>query len=325
MAKPGKGTIMVFRHLREGDIESFANHCSNVFGDVPPEWFHDHWLYDPDRNPEAMFIAEKDGQIISTAQVFAREMYIKGTPVAIGAIGDVTTLKEYRRQGISTHLMRMCIDFMVNSNIPVSMLYTDIHDFYSNMGWFTVPRRFVKVDMTNADRLPDGYELLPFSDNDLKEAEELYHLSAGRYDGAFARTNPKYWSDWVAYYLLRPQALKKNGQMVAWIDIKYCPQIVLTDPVDTGDYLYLCDYATVPGEDLFLQMLAEYSRKTGGPASAIIPSPLLPNHYGSFCNEDRKTMFRLNMPFKLGKQKIDSAGKLAQVLSNTLLWQTDVY
>ena len=315
---------MIFRTFKEEDVEPFVLHCSKVFGDVPPEWFRDHWLYDPDRNLNAMFLAEEDGLIISTAQVFKREMYVKGYPVSVGAIGDVTTLEQYRRRGISNRLMQMCIDFMVDNDIVTSLLYTDIQDFYAKLGWFTVPRRSVEVALTDKHKLPQGYELTPFDDGDLHKAEELYHLSAKRFDGALTRKNPKYWSDWVAYYLQRPMALKKDGQMVAWMDLKYDRWWVILNPDEKSDTLYLCDYASLPGEDLFLPMIAEYSRMTNGPVKTVVPSLLMPDYNGAFI-DDRMNMFRLNKPFMLGEEHINNAGKLAQVLANTLFWQTDVY
>jgi len=314
---------VIFRTFIEDDIEPFAIHCSKIF-DVPPKWFSDHWHYDPNRNLKAMFLAEEDGLIVATAQVFSREMYVKGYPVSVGAIGDVTTLEEFRKQGISKRLMHMCIDYMVENDIVTSLLYTDIQDFYAKLGWFSVPRRSIEITLTDEYKLPEGYELSPFTEGDLQKAEELYHISSSRFDGAFTRKNPKYWSDWVAYYLQRPMALRKNGQMVAWMDLKYCAWWVIIDPTEKTDTLYLCDYASLSDEDLFLPMIAEYSRMTNGPSKAVISSLLMPDYNGAFI-DDRMNMFRLNKPFMLGNQHINNAGKLAEVLANTLFWQTDVY
>jgi hypothetical protein len=50
----------------------------------------------------------------------------------------------------------------------------------------------------------------------------------------------------------------------------------------------------------------------------------MPDYNGAFI-DDRMNMFRLNKPFMLGNQHINNAGKLAEVLANTLFWQTDVY
>ena len=315
---------MIFRHFNDDDIEPFITHCHKIFPDVDPEWFHSHYLLDPDRNLKAMFLAEEDGRIISTAQVFNREMYVKGLPVTVGAIGDVTTLEEYRLRGINKRLMRMAIDFMVENDIVTSMLYTDKPDYYAKLGWFTVCRRSVPVNLANVEKLSNGYELSPFKDGDLKKAGELYHVSAKRFDGAYTRRNPKYWSDWVTHYLIKPIALKRNGEMIAWIDTKQSFNIFNIDKNIQNDFLILCDYASCQGEDWFLPMLAEYSRMIGGPSKAVVPAPLIPGHSGAF-TEDRSGMFRLNKPFILGDQRIDTVGKLAAILSDTLFWQTDVY
>ena len=315
---------MIFRSFREDDIEPFVVHCTEIFPGVEPGWFRDHYMYDPDRNLDAMFLAEEDGRIISTAQVFSREMYVKGFPVTVGAMGDVTTLEEYRMRGINKRLLQMSIDFMVENDIATSMLYTDKLDYYAKFGWFTVCRRSVAVDLAGADRLPAGYELSPFAEGDLKQAEELYHLCAKRFDGAYTRKNPEYWSRWAAHYLIKPMALKRGGEMAAWMDTKLFTYWFEADWNRQSEYLILGDYASRPGEDWFLPMMAEYSRTHGGPSKGIVPAPLMPGHNGAF-REDRNNMFRLNKPFILGDQRIGSAGDLAAVLSDTLFWQTDAY
>ena len=45
-------------------------------------------------------------------RVFSRNIYTNGTVKSVGGIGEVCTLKEYRRKGISKQLLRNAIDFM---------------------------------------------------------------------------------------------------------------------------------------------------------------------------------------------------------------------
>ena len=315
---------MFFRHFNENDIEPFVTHCNIIFPNEKPEWFRTHYLLDPDRNLNAMFLAEEDGGIISTAQVFCREMYIKGHPVTVGAIGDVTTLIKYRKRGINNRLMRMAIDYMTDNNMVTSMLYTDKPDYYARLGWFTVCRRNIPVDLADVDNLPYGYQLSPFEDGDIEKAEALYNLSSKRFDGAFTRSKAAYWHNWVAHYLIKPMALKRDGQMIAWMDTKLSFGLPNSHTDIHNNFLLLSDYASLPGKDWFLPMMAEYSRMTKGPARAVVPAPLMPDYNGAFF-EDRTGMYRLNKPFMLGDKRIDSVSKLAAVLSDTLFWQTDVY
>ncbi|CAF3499158.1 unnamed protein product [Rotaria sp. Silwood1] len=57
-----------------------------------------------------------------------------------GGIGNVATVAEYRRQGLSHHLLQMAIDKMEKSNeFDISMLGTERHSHYTGFGWEQVP------------------------------------------------------------------------------------------------------------------------------------------------------------------------------------------
>ncbi|CAF1556226.1 unnamed protein product, partial [Rotaria sordida] len=57
-----------------------------------------------------------------------------------GGLGNVATVGEYRRHGLSRHLLQMAIDRMEKSNeFDISMLTTEKHSHYTVLGWEPVP------------------------------------------------------------------------------------------------------------------------------------------------------------------------------------------
>ncbi|MCL2748004.1 MAG: GNAT family N-acetyltransferase [Oscillospiraceae bacterium] len=306
---------MIFRVLRPEELELFVAHCAAVFSHASADYFRNHQQDDPNRESGAVFIAEDAGRIVASVCVFAREIYIRGQPVRVGGIGDVATVEAYRRQGLSAALLKMAIEHMNANDMPVSLLFTGRHDHYGRQGWFSVCKRRTIIDLRSLSDLPARCSLYPLTPPDFGEAMELYQTSARRLDGTLVR-NPAYWERWVPHSQKNPVALKDdNDIMLAWMDVDF---------LEDKKAIVLTDYASQAETEWLLPMMNLFAQTRPAYAYAAVPAPLLPHLNGPYV-EENFSMFRLNRPFALHGTQIDTAGKLAAALSDSVYWQTDVF
>lgn len=304
---------MLIHTLNENELDRWVEHCASVFqGESDtPDYFKSHYLMDPWRDPEGVFIAEVDGVIAATVRVFTRSIYLKGRDIKIGGIGEVSTKPEFRRQGLSGKLLERACQYMVKRDMPISLLFTGTNRHYARYGWFTAPRRSVRLALDQAPALVEGAELAPVTEGDWAAVRGLYHLTTGRFDGAMVRDHPSYWDQWIRKYIEPPIALKRDGVLLAYMALHR----------DEGR-VSLAEYATHPELDPWREMLRAELTRTGEPLEAYVPSPLCPGESGPFA-EDTGGMFRLNKPFYLGDQFIERPGQLLGALSEYLFWSAD--
>lgn len=308
---------MIYRTMKATELDSWAEHCASVFSGPTdtPDYFRDHYRFDPFHDPDGVMIAEDNGEIVATVRVFTREIYLKGFRVSMGGIGEVSTKKTYRGQGISGNLLKMAIDYMERKHLNTSLLFTGINRHYARYGWFTTARRFVTPSLDSVPQLDENLLLRPLTENDLPAARGLYALTAGRFDGALVREHPDYWRDWMRPFWKNPLALFQNDRMLAYMDLHIDEE---------KNEILLRDYATEPDTDWWQAMLAHYANAQPTPVKIKIPAPLMPACNGPFA-ENGDAMWRLNAPFDLGDQRIDTAGKLAAALADSLFWGPDSF
>lgn len=304
---------MIFRTLKPGEEEAWANHCATVFQGPTdtPEFFMRHYLNDPYHEPEGIFIAEDNGRIASAVHVFKRELYIQGQRVGMGGIADVSTLEEYRRIGLNGKLLTMAIGYMNDKRLPVSLLFTGTNHHYARYGWFTHAMRRTRVALDLEAPLPDGTRIEPLSDGHFDAAAGLYALTAARFSGVMVREHPDY-DAWVRREITNPLALIKDNALAAYIDY-----ITVKDGA-----LALTEYAALPGGDYYLELLSAAAKRVRAPAYAYVPSAFAPGESGPF-DESMGAMLRLNAPFTLKNRTVDTPGKLASAMEDMVFFKAD--
>lgn len=82
-----------------------------------------------------------DNLLVST--VYIRRLRIRSNDnnheYLCGVICNVATVTEYRRRGLSSHLLKMAIDRMEKNEFDLSMLGTEKHHHYATFGWEQIP------------------------------------------------------------------------------------------------------------------------------------------------------------------------------------------
>ena len=93
------------------------------------------WVEGESKDQALIFAADGDTMAAHMAIVEPLENRIRGANLSFGGIGGVTTLPQYRRQGLIRGLFRTAFDFMHEGNIVFSALAPFSFQFYEKFGY----------------------------------------------------------------------------------------------------------------------------------------------------------------------------------------------
>lgn len=215
--------VYEFRSLRWEELPEWFDHCASVFAgertfDDMRQYFMNHWYNDSNRKLDGIFVAVADGRIVSTVRVFHRYMYLNGTMVSMGGIGEVSTQPEHRRKGLSSRLLEMAIRYMESSGMVISALGTGVPQHYARFGWETVPRFICEAEV---EAKPDSeVRLLDWDDpQELHQVISCYDDYAVQFSGMLVR-DEGYWHKWVRTEAGRAWILKEGSEVIAYLMVK---------------------------------------------------------------------------------------------------------
>jgi GNAT superfamily N-acetyltransferase len=140
----------VVRNYKKGDEVRLAQIYSECFG---PTTLRDveRWLRRAEVLPEHIFIAEVEGKLVGSVDLKLKKLHL-GEEVYLktGGIAGVCTDSDYRRKGIATNLMQQALNYVKQSGVSNSALFTDLdipaHRIYSRLGFvdITTEKSFIK-------------------------------------------------------------------------------------------------------------------------------------------------------------------------------------
>lgn len=108
--------------------------------ELPDGWsgrdFFRRWIeLDPSFRDDNVWVVEEAGRLVSTVQVFPRELRVLSHAVPTGGIGSVYTRADRRRCGIAGELLERVIRAMRERGMELSLLFGTRFDFYGRHGW----------------------------------------------------------------------------------------------------------------------------------------------------------------------------------------------
>jgi predicted GNAT family N-acyltransferase len=88
----------------------------------------------------AHFLAIEKGNVISSVELFKRNIRYKGKNISLGGLGGVCTTKKRRNRGIATLLMKKGMDDFKKQKFDIAFLGTNIKNpklvrLYNNIGF----------------------------------------------------------------------------------------------------------------------------------------------------------------------------------------------
>ena len=239
------------------DFDEWVAHCGSIF-EVGPEYFRRHFVSDPHRDYNSVFIIKnEEGKIISTVRVFQRQVYIGEKIYKMGGIGEVSTNTNYRRWGLSAKLLDAATDYMIKNDFYLSMLGTGYHSHYAKHGFMQVKSYNKNISNTkiNNGTTPD---IRPLNSDNFHDMAMLYNKYCVNLNCCMVRTK-EYWEVWCEKEINNPYGLFKDDKLTGYICFNWnqVSEIV----ADENDYDVLLSVISSNNEKINLPKFVKTSRK----------------------------------------------------------------
>ncbi|MCL2772723.1 MAG: GNAT family N-acetyltransferase [Oscillospiraceae bacterium] len=204
------------------DFDEWAEHCGSIF-DVGPAYFRRHFVSDPHRDYNSVFIIRnEERKIISTVRVFHRQVYIGGKTYKMGGIGEVSTNPNYRKLGLSSQLLDAATDYMKEHDFDLSMLSTGYFSHYAKHG-FMQANFYDKTVVGRDAKFANGEfigaplsDIRPLNQENFHDMAMLYNKYCSKLNCCIVRTKD-YWQEWCAVEIKNPYGLFKDGKLAGYI------------------------------------------------------------------------------------------------------------
>ncbi len=173
---------MEIRTLEAGERDAWLDLLNGW--ELPNGWtgraFFGRWIeLDPSWQDENVWVGEDAGRLVSTVQIFPRELRVLDHAVPTGGIGSVYTREEHRRNGIAGAILDEVVVAMRERGMELSLLFALRFDFYGAHGWASWKNQRAWVGRSGEARpggaKTDDIEISRFDwDRDLAEVTALY-------------------------------------------------------------------------------------------------------------------------------------------------------
>jgi len=133
------------RAVKEEERQELMELLDEVFrpgqrGRMQAEYPH---LDDPDKEMlENMIIIKEDGRIAGHVAIIPLEVFVDGSILKVGGIGQVATREEYRGRGFASAILKHCLLKMRDDSCDLSLLW-GLRDRYGRFGWELGGKQYV--------------------------------------------------------------------------------------------------------------------------------------------------------------------------------------
>ena len=169
-----------------------------VFGEMPG-YFERYYEADEEYLSGDTLGAWDGDELVSAVHLCRRRTAWKGGSLLCGGIANVATLPAFRRQGLSSRLLRQMVAKMEAEAFDFSLLGTGTHAHYAALDWETVERP--QATLVPAPSPPQDAHWALFADPLLPHA--LYSRSPRSLQ--FERS-PVYFEEWVGWGWRKPES-----------------------------------------------------------------------------------------------------------------------
>jgi GNAT superfamily N-acetyltransferase len=183
-------------------IRTIAAHERDAVLDLLNGWldrsfFARYFDHDPTFRDDLCFVADDGGRLVSTLQVFRKQVRVDGAFVAVGGVGNVYTDPGYRDGGVASQLLTHAIAAMQEHEFDLSLLFASRTDFYGRLSWQSHLRYLSFIEA--GDPSPPASASEPFdAGRDLDDVMALYDSHSGSIAGATVRDRA-YWRGQLQY------------------------------------------------------------------------------------------------------------------------------
>lgn len=278
--------------LKPEDFDEWVNHCGSIF-EVGAAYFRRHFVADPHKDYNSVFIIKGDGQIISTVRVFDRQVYIGGNIYKMGGIGEVSTNPEYRKRGLSGKILDVAVDYMKNNGFTISLLGTGYFSHYAKHG-FSQVNEYSKY--VSGEAKYGEHDIRPLNPGNFHDMSVLYELYSKEMNFPIVR-NKEYWKTWCAGEIKNPHGLFRNGRLSGYIcfDGNNVTEII----------------AAKEDHDILLSVVL--------PQNNSIRTPLFVSTKREFLNDsiNNSSMINLFQPIEIDGKRYSTTEEIVEYLNNS--------
>lgn len=129
---------MEIRTLEAGERDAWLDLLDGW--ELPDGWagrdFFGRWIeHDPTWKEDNVWVAADGDRLLSTVQVFPREIRVLDHPVPTGGVGSVFTRESHRGKGLAGRVLERALDDMRERGMELSLLFASHFDFYGRHGF----------------------------------------------------------------------------------------------------------------------------------------------------------------------------------------------
>jgi predicted acetyltransferase len=151
----------IYRPVNADEEAEVMRLWTTVFGD-DKALFQSNQDSEPNRQLHQTLVAHDGERIVSTVQYFNRHTrMLDGTVQKMGAIANVATFQEARKQGHSGKLLELAIDWMRKDGCTWSQLFTGVNAHYERYGWKTIQTRYREGTLASEAPVVGSWRVVP--------------------------------------------------------------------------------------------------------------------------------------------------------------------
>lgn len=248
-------------------LRTIQTHERDAVLDLLKEWLNDraffarYFHHDPAFRDDLCFVACDGDRIVSTFQVFRKQVRVNGQVLQVGGVGNVYTTADYRERGVASDLLRMGLEAMRAHEFDLSLLFAVRLKFYAELGWRSHVRHLLFIDRGDSDG-EGKYRIDRFEAADLDAVRAVYESYSSRFNGPTVR-DQTYWRGQLQY-AGNPHEdflVARDGERI----VAYARGTTLYD------FYVITEHAALPG---YSDALAQLVRRLHGVEGAPLPGTI---------------------------------------------------
>lgn len=189
-------STIAFRSIGSGERDAVLDLLAEWYGDRA--FFARYFEHDPTFCDELCFVACDGPRIVSTFQVFRKQVRSTAGVLQVAGVGNVFTTEAYRRRGIAFDLLQYGLHELRHHGFDVSLLFASRLEFYAALGYRSHPRFLTLLTGTAQQERVSAATLRAVTASDLPAIRALYDdYCAPRY--ATTVRDEAYWNGQMRY------------------------------------------------------------------------------------------------------------------------------
>lgn len=221
--------------------------------------------------PYAMYLGD---ELLGNVSLVPMRIWLGSQPTEVVGIASVATQKQYRRQGVATHLVRHSLGIVDERKVP-AVLFTGLPGLYEPLGFKRIDQIYEAAPAAQIRLANRGFNCEPLDQLDQSRLDQMAAIYADEYpnyDGKVVR-DPDYWQLYQMLFNPYPRSAillcTSKGRAVGYARVE-----VEEDRLLMAE---LCGRADAVGAaDALLRFAADYARQAG---VDLVTFAFLPGHF----------------------------------------------